>query len=594
MMRADTEDLLTRFTGMTREVLGNNLAGVYLHGSAAMGCFHPQRSDLDLLVVVENSISREKKLEFMRELVKLNEEAPAKGIELSIVRRECCNPFLYPTPYELHFSVMHLKWYQENPEDYAERMNGTDKDLAAHVTIIRHCGVVLYGAAIDDIFGEVCIRDYIDSIWNDVKEARNAITSEPVYLTLNLCRVLGYLKEGLILSKKSGAEWGLRSVPKRYHPWLRRAAACYESVQEMEIDENQAAEYAEYMLGEIEKYKQAAEYREFLQRAAEQLGLGALAGQPYRVTGGYLHKMFCLETAAGSYAVKLLNPAIMKRPDALDNYRRAEDIERILCEHNIPVAPAIEINGAKLHCLEGQYFYVFQWIEGKSLDWNEIKEEHCRIAGRLLAGIHKIQQRRQSCPRRILAVNWDQYIQQSKNACPELAAELIENRELLYLAQREYNAAVNSVPDLICISDGDMDSKNVLWVNENPVIIDLECLDYGNPFLEMFQLALSWAGGTICRLDFACIDGFLSAYQSEYGEISVDWNALSGIGFSWLDWLEYNVKRALWIECSDGEEQKLGICQAHDTIRRIAYYHSVRKELIEHLAAGAFLKGKAL
>lgn len=39
----------------------------------------------------------------------------------------------------------------------------------------------------------------------------------------------------------------------------------------------------------------------------------------------------------------------------------------------------------------------------------------------------------------------------------------------------------------------------------------------------------------------------------------VDWKTLSGVGFAWLDWLEYNTKRALRIECGDEEEQKLGI-----------------------------------
>lgn len=55
---------------------------------------------------------------------------------------EFCNPFVYPTPFGLHFSAAHLKWFQENPDDYVKKMNGTDKDLAAHFTIINHCGVV--------------------------------------------------------------------------------------------------------------------------------------------------------------------------------------------------------------------------------------------------------------------------------------------------------------------------------------------------------------------------------------------------------------------------------------------------------------------
>ncbi len=37
------------------------------------------------------------------------------------------------------------------------------------------------------------------------------------------------------------------------------------------------------------------------------------------------------------------------------------------------------------------------------------------------------------------------------------------------------------------------------------------------------------------------------------------------------------------IECADEEEQKLGICEAHETIRRVAYYSSVKEELLERL-----------
>ena len=36
-----------------REIFRENLMGVYLHGSAAMGCFQAQKSDLDLLFLVK-------------------------------------------------------------------------------------------------------------------------------------------------------------------------------------------------------------------------------------------------------------------------------------------------------------------------------------------------------------------------------------------------------------------------------------------------------------------------------------------------------------------------------------------------------------
>ena len=323
-----------------------------------------------------------------------------------------------------------------------------------------------------------------------------------------------------------------------------------------------------------------------LETVIKNLGLGNLTAQPQRVTGGYLHKMFKLETTTGKYAVKLLNPVIMKRPGVLDDYKRAESIEQILSEHSIPIVPALEIHGARMQRLDSQYFYLFEWTDAKALAWHEIKEEHCRVMGELLACIHKIplhgsrpDEACQSCGK----VDWDRYIRLAGEMHSELTEALAENRELLYQAQQEYNAAIGSVPDIVCITDGDMDCKNVLWKNGQPFIIDLECLDHGNPFLEMFQLALSWAGAAVCDMDFERLGHFLGAYQSEYGEVDVDWKTLSGAGFSWLDWLEYNTKRALLIECGDEEEQKLGIREAGETIRRIIYYHSVKESMLEYL-----------
>ena len=129
------EDLLKKFISYSKEFFGNELTGIYLHGSAIMGCFNPEKSDLDLLVIVREEISNEAKRKFMDMVMELNKQAPAKGLELSVVKEEVCNPFVYPTPFELHFSNAHLDWYQSNPQDYMEKMTGTDKDLAAHLPL---------------------------------------------------------------------------------------------------------------------------------------------------------------------------------------------------------------------------------------------------------------------------------------------------------------------------------------------------------------------------------------------------------------------------------------------------------------------------
>ena len=246
-------DLINIFVDRSKDILQDNLVGIYLHGSSVMGCFNPEKSDIDLIIVVNDKMSDVTKKAYMDMVVDLNVYAPAKGIEMSIVRKEICDPFVYPTPFELHFSAMHLKWYRADPEDYILKMNGTDKDLAAHFTIIRKRGKCLYGLLIEDVFAEVPKADYMDSIWNDIAEAPEEITENTMYLTLNLARVLAFAKDGLVLSKKEGGEWGLKNIPEEYHPLIEDALSEYRSSTIPQYDKELSVKYAEYMLESIRK-----------------------------------------------------------------------------------------------------------------------------------------------------------------------------------------------------------------------------------------------------------------------------------------------------------------------------------------------------
>lgn len=64
--------------------------------------------------------------------------------------------------------------------------------------------------------------------------------------------------------------------------------------------------------------------------------------------------------------------------------------------------------------------------------------------------------------------------------------------------------------------------ERILSEHQIPIIPALEsggsglhCLDYGNPFPEMLQLALSWAGGDVCRIDSRRLGGFSIITRSE-------------------------------------------------------------------------------
>ena len=242
----------------------------------------------------------------------------------------------------------------------------------------------------------------------------------------------------------------------------------------------------------------------------ETLSLGTVTAPVTPVSGGFMHRMYKVCTANHTYAVKHLNSEIMKRPSAMENYKKAERLEAILEEAGIPIVPALIFDEKKMQEFQGNYFYIFDWHEGSITNWNNISPEQCRKAGNIQGRIHAIEAR-QSEPSEPTApelstIDWNEYIKKAAGSntdapAKEVESLLKENIPLLEYVQTELNKARQSLPNITTIIDEDMDPKNVMWKNGEPVVIDLECLDYGNPVSSAIQLSLQWAGITLCDFD---------------------------------------------------------------------------------------------
>ncbi len=246
------EPLMRRIAARYIELLGDNLVGIYLHGSAAFGCFRWQGSDIDFLVVVRHALKQEEKLALLQALVALLPNAPKKGFEMSVVLEQHCRKFVYPTPFELHFSNDWLERYQANALSLCGSEMKTDSDLAAHFTVTRYKGIVVYGEPINRVFAAVPRRDYLDSILLDIENAAEDVHSAPVYIILNLCRVYAAVRDDLVLSKEEGGLWGLENLPERYAPLVKSALSAYQSSGEMETHKEEEQAFCAYTLEQID------------------------------------------------------------------------------------------------------------------------------------------------------------------------------------------------------------------------------------------------------------------------------------------------------------------------------------------------------
>ncbi len=138
------------------------------------------------------------------------------------------------------------------------------------------------------------------------------------------------------------------------------------------------------------------------------------------------------------------------------------------------------------------------------------------------------------------------------------------------------------MPDMLCVSNEDMDPKNIMWDNGRPWVIDLECLDYGNPISHALQLSLQWSGITTCNMDVEKMVAFFDGYLEAYDNCFRAYSDVFGLAYTWVEWLEYNIKRALGA-CIDEAERMMGISEVKNTIDRIKYIRSMEKEIKEAL-----------
>ncbi len=317
---------------------------------------------------------------------------------------------------------------------------------------------------------------------------------------------------------------------------------------------------------------------ELISELFETRDLGRIQLPIIPVSGGFMHKMYKVEADGKTYAVKHLNPAIMKRSEALSNFTRAEELEQILEDAGLPVITAMTIYGSKMQKICGEFFYIFHWQEGRITDWNSISLGQCTMAGEIQGRIHSIDQRKTANLPELSMVDWDDHITKATTAGSEIASCLEESRDLLYEVQEELNKARKNLPDISTIIDEDMDPKNVMWNKGKPFVIDLECLDYGNPISSALQLSLQWAGITLCDIDLNKVKAFFKGYLTAYDNGFKDYEKVFGLAYTWIEWLEYNITRALG-QCRDVDDRQLGIAEVKNTLSRIKYIHDKESDI---------------
>ncbi|BES63763.1 aminoglycoside phosphotransferase family protein [Gottschalkiaceae bacterium SANA] len=310
-----------------------------------------------------------------------------------------------------------------------------------------------------------------------------------------------------------------------------------------------------------------------LQSLFDQLILGKIVSQPERVYGGLLHKMLRVETEQGMYAVKQLNPTIMKRTHVVEHLVYSELVARAAVQNGIPGITAIG-ESELVHQIGDAYFMIFPWSQAQTISAERVGVEHCVKVGKILADLHQLSSRFplsvQEPQRDMEKIEWDSFLtddEECRNLFESYLPQLKIWDEKAYLVSQKVQA------DQV-ISHRDLDCKNILWdADQNPIVIDWESVGWVNPMSELMEIALYWSGAEILEFDQVKFISFVESYLEAGGVLQGDLDAILDFGYrNKLEWLVYNIKRCNGMEVAEEMEIELAKHQVTETIEGLQTY----------------------
>jgi hypothetical protein len=245
----DVNEALAELLAQVQGILGARFVGMYLSGSLALGDFDPNSSDIDLVVVSDDTLT-DAQVAALREMHTRFEGSAspwAAKVEVVYVPRDALRRPALQSPNPTHYPQVEKRrgLFLAQLED----------GWLSQCYIVREHGVALAGpdpqTLIDPVDPDEMRRTVaqIPAMW--LREAHNDpswlawlhVRKHQAFVTLTLCRLLYTLEVGVVASKPGAARWAQAALGERWLGLIEDAlAGQYDSslIAEHEVQETVA------------------------------------------------------------------------------------------------------------------------------------------------------------------------------------------------------------------------------------------------------------------------------------------------------------------------------------------------------------------
>lgn len=237
------------------DLLGDEVLGAYLYGSAVVGGLHP-RSDIDLLVVTRRPATRLEAQSLIEGLMAISGSraipGPARSLEVTVVVQSDVRPWRYPPRLDIQYG----DWFRYDYEqgNFAP-WRSPNADLAVLLTTALVASEALDGPDLAMLVDPVPRADLDRAMLDGIPGLLADLDGDEANVLLTLVRIWNTLETGAIHPKDVAADWALDRLTDADREPMARARAVYVGEMPDQWDEvrPQLARAVEAVISEIRR-----------------------------------------------------------------------------------------------------------------------------------------------------------------------------------------------------------------------------------------------------------------------------------------------------------------------------------------------------
>jgi hypothetical protein len=199
----ELDGYLAELARRLRDVLADELLGVYAGGSYSLGAYEPGRSDLDVTAVAAGSLSHASRGAIVERLRHEALPCPARGLEFVLYPLATAQSGGAEPGFELNLNTGARMPFRvdEEPGEIEGFWFAIDR------SILHAHGVALAGPPAADLFAPIPLATLIPLLQASIRWHRDSGVPLGSDAVLNTCRALRFATEGTWSSKPEAGEW---------------------------------------------------------------------------------------------------------------------------------------------------------------------------------------------------------------------------------------------------------------------------------------------------------------------------------------------------------------------------------------------------